>query len=267
MYESYWELKEKPFENTPDPRFIYLSSEHIEAFSRLIYTVEEKKGATLLTGEYGCGKTVLSRLLFEKLIPEKYNVALVTNPLLSPTELLGEICFQLNIDLRVRAPKIQILRDLNEYLFQNMKNEKETVIIIDEAQAISNLKAFEELRLLLNFQLNNKFLLTLILIGQPELREIINNLKQFKQRISMQYHLNPLNMDETDKYILHRLKVAGILRKIFSDDAISIIWKYSEGVPRMINTICDTSLLMGYSKKTSWINTDIAEKAVLYLDQ
>jgi len=120
MYESHWKLKEKPFENTPDPRFLYLSSEHIEAFSRLKYTVDEKKGATLLTGEYGCGKTVLSRLLFEKLPPEKYNVALVTNPLLSPTALLGEICFQLDIDLRIRAPKSQILRELNDFLFQGM---------------------------------------------------------------------------------------------------------------------------------------------------
>jgi len=265
MYESHWKLKEKPFENTPDPRFLYLSSEHIEAFSRLKYTVDEKKGATLLTGEYGCGKTVLSRLLFEKLPPEKYNVALVTNPLLSPTALLGEICFQLDIDLRIRAPKSQILRELNDFLFQGMENKKETVVIIDEAQAIKNLNAFEELRLLLNFQLNNKFLLTLILIGQPELRQIINKLKQFKQRITMQYHLNPLNRDDTEKYIFHRLKVSGILKKIFSDEAISIIWKCSEGVPRVINTICDTSLLMGYSEKTKMINKKIAEMAVEYI--
>lgn len=265
MYESHWGLKEKPFENTPDPRFLYSSTEHEEAFSRLKHIVVEKKGATLLTGEYGCGKTVLSRLLFEKLPPEKYNVALVTNPLLGPTELMGEICFQLDIDLRVRAPKSQILRKLNEYLFQNMKNEKETVVIIDEAQAIKNLNAFEELRLLLNFQLNNKFLLTLILIGQPELREIINKLKQFKQRITMHYHLNPLNEEDTYRYIHHRLKVAGVLKKIFSDDALSIIWKNSEGVPRVINTICDTSLFTGYSEKTSEINTEIAEKAILNL--
>ncbi len=267
MYESYWELKEKPFENTPDPRFLYFSSEHIEAFSRLIYTVDEKKGATLLTGEYGCGKTVLSRLLFEKLPSDKYNVALVTNPLLNSIELLGEICFQLDIDLQGRAPKSQILRELNEYLFHNMKNGKETVVIIDEAQAIKKLSAFEELRLLLNFQLNNKFLLTLILIGQPELREIINKLKQFKQRITMQYHLNPLNMDNTDRYIHHRLKVAGVIRRIFSDEAISLIWNNSEGIPRVVNTICDTCLLMGYSEKTSEVNSEIAEKAVRYLEQ
>ena len=266
MYVSYWGLKEKPFENTPDPLFLYLSTEHVEAFSRLKYTVFEKKGATLLTGEYGCGKTVLSRLLVETLPAQKYNVALVTNPLLSPTELIGEICFQLDIDCRERAPKSQLLKKLNEYLFQNMKNEKETVVIIDEAQAIKNLNSFEELRLLLNFHLNNKFLLTLILIGQPELRETINKLKQFKQRITMQYHLNPLNEEDTIKYIYHRLKVAGVLKKIFSDAALSIIWKNSEGVPRVINTICDTSLLIGYSEKASEINTEIAEKAILNLE-
>ena len=267
MYESHWGLKEKPFENTPDPRFLYFSSEHMEAISRLVYTVEEVKGATLLTGEYGCGKTVLSRLLFERLPAEKYDVALVTNPLLSPLELLTEICFQLGINLPSRAAKTHILRELNECLFKNMKNEKGTIIIIDEAQTIKNMQAFEELRLLLNFQLNDRFLLTLILIGQPELRDIINELKQFKQRISMQYHLNPLNRDDTEKYIVHRLKIAGVKRKIFSVDASNVIWRNSEGVPRVINSICDICLLMGQSKKALEVNTEIAENAVQYLEQ
>ena len=267
MYESYWGLNEKPFENTPDPRFLYLSSEHLEALTRLIYIVEELKGATLLTGEYGCGKTVLSRLLFEKLSPDKYNVALVTNPLLNPTELLEEICFQLGVELKENVSKAQLLRELNNSLFKNMKNSKGTIVIVDEAQAIKNEQAYEELRLLLNFQLNDRFLLTLILIGQPELREIIGKLKQFKQRISMQYHLNPLNKDDSAKYITHRLKVAGVKKKIFTDDASKIIWEHAEGVPRIINTICDTCLLTGLSMKILEINEEIAGKAIQYLDQ
>ena len=267
MYESHWGLKEKPFENTPDPRFLYFSSEHMEAISRLVYTVEEVKGATLLTGEYGCGKTVISRLLFERLPVDKYDVALVTNPMLNPVELLGEICFQLGISLPPKSNKSTMLRELNELLFKNMKGDKGTIIIIDEAQTIKNSQAFEELRLLLNFQLNDRFLLTLILIGQPELREIINDLRQLKQRISTQYHLNPLNRQDTEKYILHRLKIAGLIRRIFSEQAIDIIWKNSDGVPRVINSICDVCLLMGLSKKSAEIDKEIAEKAVDYLEQ
>ncbi|MCJ7580796.1 MAG: AAA family ATPase [Candidatus Aminicenantes bacterium] len=267
MYESYWGLNEKPFENTPDPRFLFLSSEHLEALTRLIYIVEELKGATLLTGEYGCGKTVLSRLLFEKLSPDKYNVALLTNPMLDPTELLEEICFQLGVESKETSSKTQLLRDLNDSLYRNMKNSKGTIIIVDEAQAIKNEQAFEELRLLLNFQLNDRFLLTLILIGQPELREMIGKMKQFKQRISMQYHLNPLNSNDSAKYITHRLKVAGVRRKIFTDDAVKIIWGHANGVPRVMNTICDTCLLTGLSMKVLEINEGIAGKAIQYLDQ
>lgn len=267
MYESYWGLNEKPFENTPDPRFLFLSSEHLEALTRLIYIVEELKGATLLTGEYGCGKTVLSRLLFEKLSPDKYNVALVTNPLLDATELLEEICFQLGIEIKETPLKTHLLRELNSSLYKNMKNGKGTIVIVDEAQAIKSEQAFEELRLLLNFQLNDRFLLTLILIGQPELREIIGKLKQFKQRISMQYHLNPLNITDGEKYIFHRLKVAGAKKRIFSDGAVKSIWEHAEGIPRIINTICDTCLLTGLSMKASKIDGTIVDKVIKYLDQ
>lgn len=267
MYESYWAIKEKPFENTPDPRFIYFSNEHLEAISRLTYAVEERKGAALLTGDYGCGKTVISRLLFEKLTHDRYESALITNPLLNPIALLREICFQLDVKISVKSPKTQLLRKLNERFYENMNNNKDTVIIIDEAQAINNLTAFEELRLLLNFQLNDRFLLTLILIGQPELREKINELKQLKQRLAIKYHLNPLNEQETEKYIIHRLDVAEATREIFTPKAMRLTWEKSEGIPRVINNICDMSLLVGFTKKLNKIDRDLIEEVASDLEQ
>jgi len=262
MYEKYWGLKEKPFENTPDPRFIYFSHEHLEAISRMTYTVEERKGAALLTGDYGCGKTVMSRLLFERLPEDKYEIGLVTNPMLNPLALLREICFQLGLKDSLSLQKTVLLANLNERLYENMNNGKDTVIIVDEAQTIKDPLAFEELRLLLNFQLNERFLMTLILIGQPELRETIDKLEQLKQRLAVRYHLNPLNKKDTGMYIILRLEVAGHKRKIFSNKSVSLIWESSEGIPRMINTICDMCLLLGYNEKLNIISERIVKDVV-----
>lgn len=266
MYEKFWGLKEKPFENTPDPRFIYFSHEHLEAISRLTYAVEERKGAALLTGDYGCGKTVMSRLLFERLPSDRHEIGLVTNPMLSPIALLREICFQLGIKNTSGANKSELLANLNEHLYENLNNNQETVVIIDEAQTIKNPLAFEELRLLLNFQLNQRFLMTLILIGQPELRETIDKLKQLKQRLAVRYHLNPLNKKETGKYIIHRLEIGGLKRKILTDNSVSLIWEGSGGIPRMINTICDMCLLVGYNQKLNRINEAIVKDVVSDLE-
>ncbi|UCC38720.1 MAG: AAA family ATPase [Candidatus Aminicenantes bacterium] len=267
MYEVHWGLKEKPFENTPDPRFIYHSHEHLEAATRLTYAVEERKGAAMLTGEYGCGKTVISRLLFDILPKSKYEIGLVTNPLLSHKDLLQEICVQLGIKNSTELPKPQMLTALNERFYDNVKKNRDTVIIIDEAQAIEDIRTYEELRLLLNFQLNERFLITLILIGQPELREKINELEQFKQRLAIKYHLNPLNREDTEKYIEHRLKIAGTEKEIFSDKTVGLIWEYSEGIPRVVNTVCDMCLLTGFIKRQDEVNEEIAKKAILDLNQ
>jgi len=266
MYEAYWGLKEKPFENTPDPRFIYFSHEHLEAATRLTYTIKERKGAALLTGEYGCGKTIISRLLFEILPQDKYEIAFITNPLLSPIELLREICLQFGIKVSRKMPKTKLLKDLNQRFYENMNRGRDTVLIIDEAQAIRDLMAFEELRMLLNFQLNNRFLLTLLLIGQPELREKIEELRQLKQRLVLRYHLNPLNKEDTGKYIIHRLGIAGAKRTIFSDNANESVWKNSDGIPRMINSICDMCLLVGFTKGLKKINEEIVKKAAYGLE-
>jgi general secretion pathway protein A len=169
--------------------------------------------------------------------------------------------------ISTRSPKTLLLKKLNERFYENMNNDKDTVIIIDEAQAIQNLTAFEELRLLLNFQLNDRFLLTLILIGQPELREKINQFKQFKQRLAIKYHLNPLNEKDTEKYIVHRLEVAKARGEIFTPKAMRLTWEKSEGIPRVINNICDMSLLIGFTKKLDKIDRGLIAEVASDLDQ
>ena len=262
MYQEYWGLKEKPFENTPDPRFLYYSHEHEEAISRMLYAVTERKGAAMLTGEYGCGKTLMSRLLFEKLPEDKYEIGLITNPALKPAELLNEICFQINIKLSAESSKEKILQKLNDHLYQNLKTEKDAVIVIDEAQTIRDPMTFEELRLLLNFQLNNRFLMSIILIGQPELKDMINKMKQLSQRISIKYHLNPLSRKDTTKYIIHRLKIAGREDKTFTEKAIYRIWENSEGIPRLINNLCDMSLLVAFNKEMKGVDESVALEVI-----
>lgn len=245
MYEAYWGLREKPFENAPDPRFIYYSQRHEEALSRMLYAIRERKGAAILTGEYGSGKTLLSRVLLEELSSEQYHSALVFNPMLPPIELVKEIIYQLDGDTSSLLSKTDLLHYLNEILYRNKDDDKNTVIVVDEAQAISEENGFEELRLLLNFQLNDNFLLTLILLGQPELKEKIKNLPQLRQRLAVRYHLKALSPEETKEYIQHRLEVAGSKEQIFLDNAFSEIYRFSGGIPRKINNICDMALLVG----------------------
>ncbi|MCX5716214.1 MAG: AAA family ATPase, partial [Candidatus Omnitrophica bacterium] len=177
MYLKHWGFKEKPFENTPDPRFLYMTANHEEAFMRMYYCIEESKGAALLTGEYGSGKTVLTRALLKELLKneEKYKVALIVNPSFSSHDLFREIIYQLE-NVFTKGSKLELIHHLNEILYKSMNENKKIVVIIDEAQAMENENMFEEVRLLLNFQMNDKFLLTLILVGQPDLRKKIDNL-------------------------------------------------------------------------------------------
>lgn len=251
MYLEYWALSEKPFENTPDPRFIYYSPAHEEAYARLKYVIEQKKGAAMLTGEYGAGKTLLARVLVKELLDNgNYNVALIVNPMLSKVDLLREIIFQLKSD-KLPGTKLRILHVLNDLLYENYNKKKDTIIIIDEAQVIGKKDVFEELRLLLNFQLNEKFLLTLVLIGQPELQNKIDNIPQLKQRLALTYHLGGLDNARVAEYINHRLKIAGATRNFFQEKAIAKINECSAGIPRNINNICELALLQAmFEKKT-----------------
>lgn len=246
MYLEYWQLQEKPFENTPDPRFIYYSQQHKEALARLVYIVHEHKGAALLTGECGSGKTLISRVLWQELQQEHlFQPVFILNPRLSGLEFIREIVHQLS-GAESSQDKIELFHTLHKHLFVNRNNGKHSVIIIDEAQAIQDRDIFEELRLLLNFQLDHAFLLTIILLGQPELRGMVANLPPLSQRMSVRYHLNSLNEGETKEYIECRLKIAQAKRPIFEEAAFKEIYFYSTGIPRKINNICDLALLVGF---------------------
>lgn len=266
MYEDYWGLKKKPFENTPDPHFLYYSSKHEEAFSRMLYAIRERKGAAMLTGEYGSGKTILSRALLEELNNQRYQTVLIFNPRIPPIEYLQEIIYQLGGDDSSDS-KTKLLRTLNEILYNNRYQNKSTVIAIDEAQAIESAEIFEELRLLLNFQLDDMFLFTLILLGQPELKEKIEMIPQLRQRLALRYHLRGLDEWETREYVIHRLKVAGSSETIFSDDTYGLIYQASEGIPRRINNICDMCLLAGFGARVERITLEIVEDVISDLEE
>ncbi|MHC4430700.1 MAG: ExeA family protein [Planctomycetota bacterium] len=264
MYEEYWKLREKPFENTPDPRFIYYSRKHEEALSRMLYAIRERKSAAMLTGECGSGKTLLSRILLEELSGAQYQSVLIFNPRVPPLELLKEIASQLNGDMASLSSMMDVFHYFNEILYRNENDNKKTVIIVDEAQALLD-DSFEELRLLLNFQLNDKFLLTIILLGQAELTKRIKNLPQFKERIAVRYNLTALSQADTKKYIRHRLKVAGS-EDIFQENTFSEIYKFSGGIPGRINNICDMALLVGYGEGVDRIDERTIREVAKDLD-
>ena len=262
MYLEYWGFDKYPFENVPDPHFMFYSSEHEEALSRIIYGLERNKGAILLTGEIGCGKTMVSRVLIQKLSTEddSFDIGLIANPSLEASEFLMESLYQLGISSASNV-KTDMLRALNNKLLENAKNNKNTILIIDEAQAIYK-DTFEEIRMLLNFQMNDRYLLNLVLLGQPELRDTIREIKQLDQRIAIRYHLNPLSRKDTTNYILFRLKKAGLEKTIFADGDLDEIYHYSSGIPRKINNICDLALLIGFGEKSGIIEKKIISRVI-----
>jgi type II secretory pathway predicted ATPase ExeA len=257
MYEAYWELSEPPFDNSPNPKFFYLSPEHEEALVRLVYTVRHRKGCGMLTGEYGCGKTTLSRALIQRLEAERYEIGLLTNPRWNATDFLRESLYQLGVETPEKN-KPELLHMLNDLFFRNYREGRDTVIIVDEAQLLDDEGVFEELRLLMNFQTDDRFLVTVLLIGSPELREKVRRLKHLDQRITIRYHLNTLDDAHTSAYVAHRLKMAGRTRPIFTDEAVKLIFDFTRGTPREINNLCDVALLVGYTKRV----TEVGEKIV-----
>ena len=261
MYEAYWGLKEKPFENTPDPRFFYYSQQHKEAVARMLYVVREHKGAALFTGDYGCGKTLLTRVLWNELQQEnRYQSVFILNPRLSSLEFIQEIVHQLGGTDSSKDNKIDLFHTLHKILYSNHTAGKHSVIIIDEAQAITNKDTFEEIRLLLNFQLDNAFLLTIILLGQPELKYTVMSLPQFMHRMAVRFHLKAFNETETTEYIEHRLQVSGAVRPLFEPEAYKEVHLCSGGIPRRINTVCDLALLVGFGNNLAVIDRQTVTK-------
>ncbi|HEY8009800.1 MAG TPA: AAA family ATPase [Rudaea sp.] len=264
MYLEFYGLREAPFSITPDPRYVFLSERHRDALAHLLYGVGKGGGGGFvqLTGEVGTGKTTLCRLLLEQL-PENTRVALVLNPKLSPIELLESICDELHLSIADKKGSLKGLVDtLNAYLLDAYAQGLRVVLIVDEAQNLST-ESLEQIRLLTNLETPTQKLLQIILLGQPELREKLNDteLRQLAQRITARYHLTPLDRDETEAYARHRLAVAGSARSPFSRLALRALYKRSGGVPRLINVIGDRALMAGYAREQGTIGERLIDRA------
>jgi general secretion pathway protein A len=261
MYTQFFGLREKPFSITPDPRYLYLSQRHADALAHLIFGVSHSGGFIQLTGEVGTGKTTLVRTLFEQL-PDEVDVALVLNPELSVTEFLTAILQELKVRLPEDRSNKGLIDVLNFYLLAAHGRGRRTVVIVDEAQNLAP-NILEQVRLLTNLETPKQKLLQIILIGQPELRDILarEDMRQLAQRVTGRYHLEPLDLEDTGKYIEHRLKVAGASGGLFSPSAIKEIYRQSQGIPRIINVVADRALLAAYTQDTRSIDRRIVRRA------
>ncbi|MFQ5609010.1 MAG: ExeA family protein, partial [Woeseiaceae bacterium] len=263
MYTSFFGLNEPPFSITPDPRYLFMSERHGEALAHLVYGVTESGGFMQLTGEVGTGKTTLVRTLLQNRLPDNADVAVVLNPQLSDLEFLETICEELGIaDPEVSGSSKALIDALNHHLLMAHADGRRTILVVDEAQNLSR-DVLEQVRLLTNLETSKQKLLQIILIGQPELRELLarTDLRQLAQRITGRFHLTPLSRDETAEYIEHRLRVAGALGEVFESGAKREIFRLSQGVPRLINVVCDRALLGAYSRESRKVNRTLVRRA------
>lgn len=262
MYEKFYGFKERPFNVSPNRKFFFASEKHLEALNILIYTINERKGFAVITGEIGSGKTTIWHTLLGRL-NSATRVALITNTYLTPKQIIAAILDDLEVPFKDAWPKHKLLRLLNNYLIEQALLNFNVVVVIDEAQNLS-VKVLEEVRMLSNLETDREKLLQIVLMGQPELRDKLKEkeLEQLRQRIALYYHIYPLNAQETEAYVNHRLNVAGFNggRELFTREALARIYFYSQGVPRLINTICDQALLTGFVRESSLITEGIIEE-------
>ena len=261
MYQEFFGLHEKPFSIAPDPRYLYMTEQHREALAHLLFGVGDEGGFILLTGEVGTGKTTICRSLLNRL-PDNTDVAFIVNPRLSVDELLQSICDDFSIAYPDNASIKDLVDALNQFLLNAYASGKNIILIIDEAQNLAD-EVLEQLRLLTNLETNEKKLLQLILLGQPELSEKLaqKNLRQLAQRVTARFHLKPLSESETIAYIQHRLYVAGYRGELFSKSAFKCIHSQSGGVPRLVNVICDRAMLGAYAESQSLIEFPVVLEA------
>jgi len=264
MYTAYFGLSEVPFSIAPDPAYLFMSERHREALAHLSYGLGDNGGFVLLTGEVGTGKTTISRSVMEKL-PENTQSAFILNPTLSCEELLATICDSLKIRYKKTGATLKYLTDkIQTKLLKNHEDNINTLLIIDEAQHLKP-EVLEQLRLLTNLETNTKKLLQVILIGQPELQQLLQrrDLRQLAQRITARYHLLPLTKEELALYIQHRLSVAHCTRALFNSAAITTIHRVSKGIPRVVNLLCDRALIIAYGKNDTVVNKKIVLQAAV----
>jgi general secretion pathway protein A len=266
VYLEYYGLKEAPFDITPNPRFLFFSSKHREAFNHLLYGIRERKGFVQLTGEVGAGKTTICRAMMDQL-GSHYATALILNPVLDAEQLMKAIAMEFGLQVK-GLDRLETVSALNHFLLGLVEQRHEAVLIIDEAQDLTD-ELLEQVRLLSNLETDTQKLLQIVLLGQPELRDRLNNhrMRQLRQRITIRYHLRPLRLREVTHYIQHRLEVAGSKGlPYFTGPAIWRIHRYSQGIPRVINTICDKCLLAGYVQQRDRVDHRMVGLAIRELE-
>ena len=261
MYESFFGLRELPFRMTPDVRYFFASAKHQDALNHMVYAIQERRGFVVITGEIGSGKTTLSRVLLSKL-DRLTKTAVIRNTYLTAKDLLALTLDELEVAY-TPGTKTQLLKQLNHFLVDQLKTDGNVVLLVDEAQNLSP-KLLEEIRMLSNLETDREKLIQIVLMGQPELRSKLwlHPLAQFRQRVTVHYHLSPLSREETRGYIEHRLHIAGANGAPVIDAAAHApIYRYTQGVPRLINALCDRALLTGYVNESKTISAAMIEEA------
>ncbi|MBC8317027.1 MAG: AAA family ATPase [Desulfobulbaceae bacterium] len=262
MYEEYFGFTSLPFSIAPNPHYLFMSERHREALAHLLYGIRSESGFVLLTGEVGTGKTTICRCLLEQ-VPEDTDIAFIFNPKLTVEELLATICEEFGIDQQEKFNSIKVFVDhINSFLLRSHAKGRKAVLIIDEAQNLS-VDVLEQIRLLTNLETNERKLLQIIMLGQPELKEMLQRpeLRQLAQRITARYHLEPLSQREVGSYVAHRLTIAEGRSKIFPPSTLKLLYQLSKGTPRLINIICDRALLGTYVHDQDQVSTSILKKA------
>jgi general secretion pathway protein A len=266
VYLDYYGLTEPPFDITPNPRFLFFSAKHREAFNHLLYGIRERKGFVQLTGEVGAGKTTLCRSLLGEL-GKNFETALILNPVLDADGLMKAIAMEFGLNVK-GMDRLETVASLNEFLLGLADRGKDAVLIIDEAQDMTN-DLLEQVRLLSNLETYDRKLLQIVLMGQPELRDRLNDyrMRQLRQRITVRYHLRPLTLNEVGQYIQHRLEVSGAKgAPYFTRAALWRIHRYSSGIPRLVNAVCDKCLLAGFVQQKDEIDFKMAGLAIRELE-
>lgn len=261
MYEAFFELRENPFRMTPDTRYFYSSVQHRDALNHMVYAIEERRGFVVITGEIGAGKTTLSRVLFQKLDPTT-KTAIIRNTHLTAKDLIACTLDELEIPYAPSSTKTKLIGALNEFLIDELRDNNNVVLLIDEAQNLKS-NVLEEVRMLSNLETETEKLIQIVLMGQPELKTTlgVRSLRQLRQRVTLHYHLGPLDEGETAGYVQHRMHTAGANSKpIFTNGAQARIYQYTHGVPRLINGLCDRALLTGYVNETKTISAAIIDE-------
>jgi general secretion pathway protein A len=266
VYLEYYGLTEAPFDITPNPRFLFYSAHHREAFNHLLFGIRERKGFVQLTGEVGAGKTTLCRAMLEQL-DGHYATALILNPVMSATELMKAIAMEYGLPV-TGLDRLDTISVINQFLLQQVERGQDTVLIIDEAQNLTE-ELLEHVRLLSNLETDNRKLLQIVLMGQPELRDRLNSpsLRQLRQRITVRYHLPALTRQEVTQYVQHRLHVSGGNgTPSFTRPALWRVHHYSQGIPRLVNALCDKALLAGFVQQENHIGFRLVNRAVRELE-